>query len=71
MSSAEDHRQATGRPEDIRAVPVRHPGRWVAAAIVLVVAVALVHSVVTNPRFDWSVVGHYLFDERDPRRPAW
>jgi polar amino acid transport system permease protein len=53
-----------GRPDDIRAVPVRRPGRWVAAAIVLVVAVALVRSVATNPRFEWSVVGHYLFDER-------
>jgi polar amino acid transport system permease protein len=54
----------TGRPDDIRAVPVRHPGRWIAAAIVLVVAVALVRSVVTNPRFEWGVVGEYLFDER-------
>jgi polar amino acid transport system permease protein len=54
----------TGRPDDIRAVPVRRPGRWVAAAIVLVVAVALVRSVATNPRFEWSVVGNYLFDER-------
>jgi polar amino acid transport system permease protein len=53
-----------GRPEDIRAVPVRHPGRWIAALIVLVIAVAIVHSVVTDPRFEWSVVGHYLFDER-------
>jgi polar amino acid transport system permease protein len=53
-----------GRPEDIRAVPVRHPGRWVAALIVLVIAVAIVRSVVTDPRFEWSVVGHYLFDER-------
>ena len=53
-----------GRPEDIRAVPVRRPGRWIAAAIVLVLAVVVVHSVVSNPRFEWSVVGHYLFDER-------
>jgi len=53
-----------GRPEEIRAVPVRHPGRWIAAAIVLVVAVAIVHSVATNPRFEWDVVGEYLFDER-------
>ncbi len=30
----------------------------------LVVAVAIVHSVATNPRFEWSVVGEYLFDER-------
>jgi polar amino acid transport system permease protein len=50
------------RPEDIKAVPVRRPGRWIAAAAVLVVAVALIRSVATNPRFQWSVVGNYLFD---------
>jgi polar amino acid transport system permease protein len=54
----------TERPEEIRAVPVRRPGRWVAAAIVLVLAVALLHSVAANPRFEWSVVGNYLFDQR-------
>jgi polar amino acid transport system permease protein len=53
-----------GRPEEIRAVPVRRPGRWVAAAIVAVIAVALVRSVATNPRFEWGVVGDYLFDGR-------
>jgi polar amino acid transport system permease protein len=53
-----------GRPEDIRAVPVRHPGRWAAAALVLLVGAAIVRSVVTNPRFEWDVVGEYLFDER-------
>ena len=63
MSSSGVTDQA-GRPEQIRAVPVRRPGRWIAAAIVLVVAVALVHSVATNPRFEWSVVGNYLFDQR-------
>jgi polar amino acid transport system permease protein len=54
----------TGRPEEIRAVPVRHVGRWIAGVIVLVIAVALIHSVATNSRFEWSVVGHYLFDHR-------
>jgi polar amino acid transport system permease protein len=53
--------EPTGRPEEIRAVPVRHVGRWVAGAIVLVVAVALVNSAATNSRFQWGVVGHYLF----------
>jgi polar amino acid transport system permease protein len=56
--------ETPGRPEDIRAVPVRRPGRWVAAAVVLLIAVALIRSVATNPRFEWSVVGNYLFDER-------
>jgi polar amino acid transport system permease protein len=54
----------TGRPEDIRAVPVRRPGRWIASAIVLLIAASLVRSVVTNKRFQWSVVGHYVFDPR-------
>jgi polar amino acid transport system permease protein len=53
-----------GRPDDIRAVPVRRPGRWIAAAIVLVIAAAVVRSVATNPRFEWSVVGNFLFDTR-------
>jgi polar amino acid transport system permease protein len=63
VSSLKDT-ETQGRPEDIRAVPVRHPGRWIAAALVLLVAVALVRSVASNPRFEWSVVGHYLFDQR-------
>jgi polar amino acid transport system permease protein len=53
-----------GRPEDIRAVPVRRPWRWVAAAIVLIVVLALARSVVDNPRFEWGIVGEYLFDGR-------
>ena len=54
----------TGRPDEIRAVPVRHVGRWGAAGVVLGVGVALVNSVATNSRFEWSVVGSYLFDHR-------
>jgi polar amino acid transport system permease protein len=51
-------------PEAIRAVPVRHPGRWVAAALVLVAAATLARSVATNPRFEWGLVGEYLFSSR-------
>jgi polar amino acid transport system permease protein len=53
-----------GRPEAIKAVPVRHPLRWLAAAIVLIVLVALGNSVATNPRFHWNIVGQFLFDGR-------
>jgi polar amino acid transport system permease protein len=48
----------------IEAVPVRHPGRWVAAVVVVIIAVLMARSVATNPRFEWDVVGKYLFDER-------
>jgi polar amino acid transport system permease protein len=51
-------------PEDIRAIPVRRPGRWVAAAIVLLIAVAIANSIATNKRFGWGHVGHYLFDSQ-------
>jgi polar amino acid transport system permease protein len=50
--------------EDIKAVPVRHPGRWVAAALVVLIAVSIVHSMATNKNFGWSQVGHFLFDSR-------
>jgi polar amino acid transport system permease protein len=49
------------RADDIKAIPVRHPGRWVSALVVLFVLVALIDSAVTNPRFDWGLVKHYLF----------
>jgi polar amino acid transport system permease protein len=51
-------------PEDIQAVPVRHPGRWIASAVVLVIAVSVIHSMASNANFGWSTVGHYLFDSR-------
>jgi polar amino acid transport system permease protein len=53
-----------GRPEDIKAVPVRHPGRWITAAIVALLAAIIINSVATNPRFGWSTVNDYLFSSR-------
>jgi polar amino acid transport system permease protein len=44
----------------IKAVPVRHPGRWLAGAVILVLAAMLAHSLVTNENFHWDVVGKYL-----------
>lgn len=51
------------RAEDIKAVPVRHPGRWVAAVAILYVIVALGNSIATNPRFEWNVIFDYLFSD--------
>jgi polar amino acid transport system permease protein len=51
-------------PEAIKAIPVRHPGRWVAAALVLLIVVVLANSIATNPRFQWDVVGDYLFSHQ-------
>ncbi|MDQ3578100.1 MAG: amino acid ABC transporter permease [Actinomycetota bacterium] len=50
--------------EQLTTVPVRHPGRWVGGAVILVLLVLMVHSVLTNPNFGWSIVGEYLFSDR-------
>ncbi|MGH9107120.1 MAG: amino acid ABC transporter permease [Acidimicrobiales bacterium] len=53
----------------MHAVPVRHPGRWVAAAVVVLLGVMLVHSLffshvyingVERERFEWSVIDHFF-----------
>jgi polar amino acid transport system permease protein len=51
-----------GRPEDIRAVPVRRPGRWIAAVITLVIAASLIRFAVTDSAVEWGTVGHYMFN---------
>ena len=50
--------------QPIDAVPVRRPGRWIAAIVVALLAAAVVRSVATNPRFQWGTVGEMLFSER-------
>ncbi len=65
MSSPELTEEQRGRrPDEIKAVPVRHPGRWIAAAIVLLFVAAAVRAIVTSKGFQWHVVGQYLFDPR-------
>ena len=43
---------------------MRHPGRWVAGAVVLLLVTIAVHSVATNPRFGWGTFGDFFFDPR-------
>jgi polar amino acid transport system permease protein len=38
--------------------------RWVAAGLILLFGAALAKSVATNPRFEWGIVGDYLFSRR-------
>jgi polar amino acid transport system permease protein len=45
----------------IQAVRLRRPGRWVSVIVVLLVSVQIARSLVTNPRFEWGIVGHYFF----------
>jgi len=51
-------------PELINAVPLRRPGRVLAAAIVIVLLALFVYGAATNSAYDWQTVGKYLFDQR-------
>ena len=50
--------------EPIPTVPLRHWGRWVGGAIVLLLVANALYSIATNNRFGWNVVGEFLFDRR-------
>ena len=44
----------------LNAVPIRHYGRWIATVFLLLVAMVMVKSLITNPRFRWGIVGDYI-----------
>jgi polar amino acid transport system permease protein len=48
-----------------KVVPARHPWRWVASAVVAVLAAMFVHMLVTNDAFQWKFMVHNMF-----RRPV-
>jgi polar amino acid transport system permease protein len=54
----------TPRHDGSVVVPRRHPWRWVGSVLVVVVVAAVVYSFLTNPNYQWDVVGDYLFDPR-------
>lgn len=49
------------RPEPIKAVPVRHPGRWIAVAVLAVLAAMFLHVLLTNDAFQWSFMVDNMF----------
>ena len=53
MSTVERARRPGTRPGAVKAVPVRHPGRWVAIVIIGVLVAMAINSVVTNSSWDW------------------
>lgn len=51
-------------PERIQAKPLRHPGRWVAAAILAALAAWFLISAAGNDAYGWDTYAKYLFDTR-------
>jgi len=54
----------TEKAAAIEAVPVRHPGRWVVAALTALLAAVIAYSVLTNPRFHWDIFSQYFTSSR-------
>jgi len=46
--------------DEPRVFGARHPGRWIATAIVAVLLAMVINSLVTNPKWEWGVVWQYL-----------
>ncbi|MGV0634767.1 amino acid ABC transporter permease [Mycolicibacillus trivialis] len=55
---------------ELDAVPLRHPWRWLAAGVLVVLAALFVYGAATNPAYGWPVYAKYLFDQRISRA-AW
>lgn len=51
-------------PQPIEAKPLKHPGRWIAATILLILAALFIYSSATNQAFGWATYRAYLFDTR-------
>ncbi|KUN36336.1 amino acid ABC transporter permease [Streptomyces longwoodensis] len=49
-------------PEAIKAIPVRHWGRYVSAVVVLALVALLVNAFATAEKIQWNAVGDKLFD---------
>ncbi|MEU6142022.1 amino acid ABC transporter permease [Streptomyces sp. NPDC047081] len=43
-----------------RVLPLRRPGRWIATAVVLVLAAQFVHGLATNPFYQWDRFGYWF-----------
>lgn len=54
-----------------RVVPRRHPGRWVAVALILILALQAVQGVATNPNFHWETYAEYIFSPFVLRGVGW
>ena len=57
--------------EEIKAKPLPHPGRWVTAAILLVLFLWFIIGAARNEAYHWDVYFQYLFDTRIAAAAGW
>jgi polar amino acid transport system permease protein len=51
-------------PAAIDAVPLRHPWRWVAAVVIVVLLALFLYGAATNEAYRWHIFAKYVFNER-------
>ena len=51
-------------PAAIDAVPLRHPWRWVASTVILILVGLFIYGAATNEAYGWGTFGKYILDER-------
>ncbi|MEO3824917.1 amino acid ABC transporter permease [Actinomadura sp. B10D3] len=69
-----DNDAEKGRPEAIKAVPVRHPGRWLGAAVILVLVAMFINFLLTSDALEWSEQWKYLYSDpvlKGVRNTVW
>ncbi|OHR21663.1 amino acid ABC transporter permease [Corynebacterium sp. HMSC061H03] len=57
--------------EEIKAKPLPHPGRWITAAILLVLFLWFIIGAARNEAYHWDVYFQYLFDTRIAAAAGW
>jgi polar amino acid transport system permease protein len=62
MTDADSSPRTDAAPID--AVPLRHPWRWVAAVVIVVLVGLFLYGAATNEAYGWSTYSKYLFDQR-------
>ncbi|SES19188.1 amino acid ABC transporter permease [Corynebacterium cystitidis] len=67
MASTSQQSAGHSRPESIERIeakPLRHPGRWVLAAVIIALVVWFVIGAARNEAYGWDTYFAYLFDTR-------
>ena len=54
---------STGPVDLIHARPVPRPGRWLGAAVVAVLVAMAINALITNPAWQWHLVGQWIFSK--------
>lgn len=63
ISKTDPEGASTTRPEAIKAIPVRHYGRYVSAVVAIAALVAIVYAF-SQGKINWGAVPDYFFDDR-------